>query len=343
MYKKLLFEEIGKVGIREYELDTELKDNEILVKTLYSGISSGTERAIFRGTAPFYDKYFDADLHLFLKGNNPSFQYPVEYGYENVGIVEKIGKKVTEFTVGDKIASFMGHVSHYIVKADELNKLPENFDPKNGVFMALVGVAYNGILDARIVLGDTVVIFGAGIVGQILAQMAVMSGAGEVIVVDRSDMRLELAGTSGATCTINSANEEDVALKIRQMTDRRGADIVIEATGSSYALNDAIRTACFQGRVVVVSFLAGEAKGLFLGDEFHHNRISLVSSQAAGVNPELSPRWTPLRKRSAAFDILPKLKLDHLISHEYNLSQAQEAYELCDHQPDKVMQLIFKF
>ncbi|UKI29828.1 MAG: zinc-binding alcohol dehydrogenase [Lentisphaeria bacterium] len=141
---------------------------------------------------------------------------------------------------------------------------------------------------------------------------------------------------------MNPAKIEDVALEIRSLTENRGADVVIEASGSVAALQSAIRTVGFQGRVIVVSFLAGKADALYLGDEFHHNRIRLISSQASGVNPGLYPRWTPERKFKAALAMLPSLKLDHLISHEFTFEQAAEAYRLCDESPDQTMQVIFR-
>lgn len=342
MAKQIMFTGVRKVEVVETFPELPLKDNEVLVKALYTGISIGTERTIYRGTAPFYNKKFDESLHLFLSSEDCSFKYPLLYGYENIGVVSEIGNKVTKYHKGDIVGSYYPHISEYKCEEGALFMLPKNLEPQNGVFMALTGVAYNAILDAEILLGETVVIFGAGVVGQIIIQLAKLSGAEKVIMVDVSEHRLELAKQSGADLVINPKKTADVALEIRKLTDNRGADVVIEASGAVSALHEAIRTVCFQGRVVVVSFLAGEAKGLYLGDEFHHNRIRLISSQACGVNPFLYPRWTPERKFASALAILPKLKLAHLISHEFSYEQAPEAYALCDEKPDEAMQVIFK-
>lgn len=341
MAKQIMFTGVRQVEVVEVT-PAPLKENEILVRALYTGISIGTERTIYRGTAPFYNKKFDENLHLFLKSDDCSFQYPLLYGYENIGTVVEVGSSVKKFKTGDIVGSYYPHISEYVCPEGALFKLPAALEPKLGVFMALTGVAYNGILDAEILLGETVVIFGAGVVGQIIVQLAKMSGAKQVIMVDLSERRLELAKISGADVTINPAQTDDVALKIRELTENRGADVVIEASGAIPALQEAIRAVCFQGRVIVVSFLAGEAKNLYLGDEFHHNRIRLISSQACGVNPGLYPRWTSERKFNAALEILPRLKLKHLVSHEFTFEQAAEAYRLCDQCPDETMQVIFK-
>ena len=86
-----------------------------------------------------------------------------------------------------------------------------------------------------------------------------------------------------------------IAERVREMTDGRGADAVIEVTGAAAALAEALRTAACSARVVTPGFLQGEARGLFLGEEFHHNRINLVSSQISGVAPEASYRWSKPR------------------------------------------------
>ena len=342
MAKQIMFTGVRQVQVVDVEPALPLKENEVLVRAMYTGISTGTERTIYRGTAPFYNKKFDESLHLFLKSEDCSYKYPLLYGYENIGTVAEVGAGVTKYRVGDIVGSYYPHISEYVCPEEALFLLPEGLEPKYGVFMALAGVAYNGILDAEILLGETVVIYGAGVVGQILVQLAKKSGAGQVIMVDLCEHRLELAKKSGADLVINPAKIEDVALEIRSLTENRGADVVIEASGSVAALQSAIRTVGFQGRVIVVSFLAGKADALYLGDEFHHNRIRLISSQASGVNPGLYPRWTPERKFKAALAMLPSLKLDHLISHEFTFEQAAEAYRLCDESPDQTMQVIFR-
>jgi len=143
--------------------------------------------------------------------------------------------------------------------------------------------------------------------------------------------------------TIDASQGGDVALQVRQMTANRGADVVIECTGSPKGLNESIRVAGFNGAVVCVSFLAGEARGLMLGDEFHHNRIRVISSQAAGVNPELHPRWNSERKLRAAIAALPRLDLSGLITQRFPFDRAAEAYRLVDEHPEETVQVILTY
>jgi 2-desacetyl-2-hydroxyethyl bacteriochlorophyllide A dehydrogenase len=315
----------------------------VRIQTLYSGISHGTEMTTYRGTSPFYGKRFDPRARLFLAAETPDWDYPVPSGYENVGQVVELGSDVAGLALDDVVFTYSYHQTRVVADERVAYRLPADLPPEHGLFVALLGVAYNAILDARILLGETVAIFGLGVIGQLLVQLCRLSGAGQIIAVDLIEKRLDHARGLGADVAINPRDAPDVALKARHLTGNRGPDVVIDCTGSAQALNEAIRTAAFQGTVVVVSFLAGEAHGLYLGDEFHHNRIRLVSSQAAGVNPALHPRWDWERKLRAALTILPRLNLDGLITHRFPFDQAARAYDVVDRCPEDTLQVILTY
>ena len=342
MATMMVFTEARSIGFRDVK-DPPLKPDQVRIKTLYSGISRGTEMAVYRGTAPFYQKRYDPVTRLFLTSEAPDWRYPVPYGYENVGQVVALGAEVTDLHLGDLAFTYSPHQTHVVVDDREVYRLPQGIPPESGVFVALLGVAYNAILDARILLGETVAIFGLGVIGQLLVQLCRRSGAARVIGVDLLESRLAHARRLGADVVLNPSTESDIALRVRQMTGNRGADVVVECTGNAAALNEAIRTVGFQGTVVVVSYLPGEARGLYLGEEFHHNRIRLVSSQAAGVNPELCPRWTSERKLDAALKILPCLDLGGLITHRFAFEEAAQAYEIVDQHPEQALQVILAY
>ncbi|MGG1634952.1 zinc-binding dehydrogenase [Paenibacillus sp. NRS-1760] len=333
--------DVKKVAFVEVAEPEVLGDEEVLVETLISGLSAGTEMQFYLGIAPFFNKELDAHKNLFVKTETESYKYPLSYGYENVGKIAEVGKNVTNLKVGDVVASYFGHISKFKTKAEGFVILPESMDPRSGVFLPLLGVAYKNILNARIILGETVVIFGAGIVGQLLIQLAKLSGAGRVISVDMCDYRLDRAKESGADICLNPKKIADVANEIRSLTSNRGADVVFEATGSSIALHEAIRTVYRTGTVYATSFYRGEAKGLFLGEEFHHNAARIVMSGC--IPNEVRPRWDEKRWQDALETTLPLLKLDHLISHEFAATDAQQAYETAAEKPDECLQIIFSY
>ena len=129
------------------------------------------------------------------------------------------------------------------------------------------------------------------------------------------------------------------------LTDGRGADVTIEVTGSARALNEAIRATAYSARVVALGFLQGEAAGLLLGEEFHHNRINLVCSQISNVNPALSYRWDRLRLIHTIMDLQEKgyLNLRPVITHIIPFKQAAQGFQILDETPEEALQVVLDF
>ena len=255
----------------EDQPDVPLGREEVRIRTLFSGISAGTELTQYRGTSPFMDRRFDEATRLFVAGDAPSSPYPVRtLGYEEVGEVVEVGPGVAGVRIGQQVYGTWHHRSHAIVSADYARDraMPAGADPRMGIFSHIGAVALNGVHDAGIRIGDTVAVFGLGVPGQIVAQAARASGA-RVIVVDPDAGRRELALALGA----HAALESRAAEAIKSMTGGRGADVCIEVSGAAPALTDAIRSIAYASRVVAMGFYQGDVAGLRLGDEFHHNRI----------------------------------------------------------------------
>ena len=278
----------------EEQPDQALKSGEVRVRTLYSGISAGTEMTIYRGTNVYMHKRWDADRRLFLPGEASSWEYPIRnLGYEEVGEVVEVAADINDIQPGMLVYGTWNHRTSAVIPADyaRQRQMPAGAEPIFGIFSHIGAVALNGIHDAHIRIGDTVAVFGLGVLGQIVLQGAVRSGA-RVIGVDLHPARLQKARENGAWQTLNPSIDK-VAEAVKDLTEGRGADVVIEVTGAISALNEAIRAAAYSSRVVAMGFFQGDASGLILGEEFHHNRINLVCSQISGVSPELSVTQPP--------------------------------------------------
>lgn len=341
MGKVLVLKEPKKVDYEEYE-EKELADDQVRIQTLYTGISAGTELTSYRGTSPFFSKKWDIDNRIFEKEMETSWSYPLRvWGYEEVGRVVEIGKEVKTVEIGDVIFGTWGHKSTHIAEESFARdrKLHKELDPICGIFSHIGAIGINAILDANIHVGETVAVFGQGVPGQIVTQLAKLNGA-RVIAVDLDDSRLAFAKKLGADITINSG-KCDASKEIKEITKGLGADVAIEISGSSRALHDAIRCVAYSGRVVASGFLQGEPKGLYLGEEFHHNRINLVCSQISGVDPSLSYRWNRLRLNNTVMDLQKegKLNLKGLITHVVPFGEAAKAYETLDTSTD-VLQMV---
>jgi 2-desacetyl-2-hydroxyethyl bacteriochlorophyllide A dehydrogenase len=340
----VMLEAPKKIGVNHYD-EKALAPDEVRIKTLYSGISAGTELTAYRGSNPYLNKRWNPEQRVFHT-NESSWTYPMPaFGYEEVGAITEIGSAVKDLKSGDLIFGAWGHKSSHIAKADwaRVRVLPSGLGAECGIFAQIGSIALNAVLDADIHVGETVAVFGQGVPGLMITQLAKANGA-EVIAVDRLDSRLEEAKKCGADHIINGGNI-DAAQAIKTLTHGRGADVSIEITGIYAALHEAIRSTAYNSRVVVSGFFQGDGKGLFLGEEFHHNRIDLVCSQISGVNPKLDHRWNRLRLDHTIMKLQAQGKVDfkRLISHTFPAKQAQDAFTLLDERPAEALQVVLDF
>lgn len=341
----LIFEAPYRVAIAAEEQPT-LGADEVRLRTLFSGISAGTELTAYRGTNPYLHKRWDKDRRLFIADERAQPEYPLTgWGYEEVGEIVEVGASVDDLAVGQRVYGIWGHRTSHVLAADAARTrlLAPHVEPVLGIFSRIGAIALNGILDAQINLGETIAIFGMGVVGQLVAQLARCSGA-QVVVVDLIDARLELARRLGAHVVVNG-RDGSAAEAIKQLTGGRGADVCIEASGSTAALNEAVRACAYSSKVVAMGFFQGEARGLFLGEEFHHNRIDIVCSQISGVNPALRHRWDAARLSSVFMRLVADGRLDlaPLITHVAPFEEAASLFELLDKRPDEVIQVVISF
>jgi threonine dehydrogenase-like Zn-dependent dehydrogenase len=342
----LVFTAPRTIGVELYE-DPPLGPHELRVRTLYSGISAGTELTAYRGSNPYLSKQWDTRHRLFLASETPSQPYPLSgWGYEEVGKVIEVGPEVTSLKVGDIVYGTWGHRTHHVLQEEYANKRikPAGLNPMLAIYSHLGPIALNGILDANIHVGETVAVFGLGVLGQVMAQLAKLNGA-RVFGVDRIEKRLELARELRAIEDGFNPGDGSPAERIKALTGGRGADVTIEVSGSARALHEAVRATAYSARVVVLGFFQGEAQGLFLGEEFHHNRIQLVCSQISNVDPALSYRWDRLRLIHTIMDLQAKgsLNLRPVITHVLPFTQAAQAFQILDETPEQALQIVLDF
>ncbi|MGN6159864.1 MAG: zinc-binding dehydrogenase [Devosia sp.] len=324
----------------------ELLPGEVRIRTLLSGISAGTELSQYRGTSPFMNRQWDDRLRLFRPADTPSWTYPVRnLGYEEVGEIVEIGREVTSLQVGDRVFGTWGHRTEHVWAAADAaqRRMPAGADPRIGIFSHIGAVALNGVHDAHIRMGDLVVVFGLGVPGQIVLQAARASGA-TVIGVDPVASRRAMAERLGADRTLDPT-AAPVGERIKAETGGRGADVCIEVSGVPSALAEAMRAVAYASRVVAMGFFQGEARGLQLGDEFHHNRIELISSQISGVAPEASHRWSKPRLWQTAVRLQHegRLNLVPLITDTVAFNEAPALFDRLDKGDPAILQSVLSF
>jgi 2-desacetyl-2-hydroxyethyl bacteriochlorophyllide A dehydrogenase len=336
----MVIREPKSIGFDQYTPGP-IPPHEVRGVTLYSGVSAGTEMTIFRGSNVYARKRWDTSLKLFLPEAAEKPFYPAVVGYEEVGCVTQVGADVKGVEVGDCVWGSWGHRTEWVMRGDHAaaNILPAGLDPRAGIFARIGAIALNGVLDAGINVGETVAVYGAGVVGLICMALAQLSGA-RVYAVDINPARLHHAERYA-----DEVISQDAALTIKKWTGGRGADVVIEATGNTFALGEAIRSVAYAGKVVSLGFYQGSAQGLFLGEEFHHNRVQVICSQIFNVPPALSFRWdvSRLERTIMALQATKRLDLIPLITQEIPFRQAASAYTLLEDYPDSALQIALTF
>lgn len=323
-----------------------LAADQVRIRTLLSGVSAGTEMAFYRGTNPYLDKRWDPETRVFLASSAHTLEYPItSWGYEEVGEVVEVGTNVADVPIGTRVFGTWGHRAEHVATSDFVRQrsLPPTADPLIGIFSHIGPIALNGVLDTQVRVGETVAVFGLGVVGQLASQILARAGA-HVIGVDLLEARREIAAQLG-TPVVLDPGAVDAAAEIKRLTHGRGADVCVEASGSTRALHSAIRACAYASRVVVLGFYQGEAHGLYLGEEFHHNRISLVCSQIGGLSADLQHRWDRARLvqtfMQMAFE--GSVRCTDLVTHRVPVSEAASLYALIDTEPEAVLQAVIDF
>jgi len=284
------------------ELRTEvlpvLRDGEVRVRTLYSGISRGTESLVFRGEVP-------ASEHQRMRApfQQGDFPGPVKYGYISVGIVEDgVGAEAAALH-GRTVFCLHPHQQRYVVPADAVVPLPEGLPATRAVLAANMETAINAVWDAAPSIGDRIAVIGAGVVGTLVAWLCARIPGTQVELVDIDPGRSALAAALGlAFCGPHSAAAE--------------CDLVIHASGSVAGLRSALALAGFEATVVEMSWFGQQTVALPLGEAFHARRLTLRSSQVGHLPPARLPRWTYRRRMELALSLLVDHSLDILISGE---------------------------
>jgi 2-desacetyl-2-hydroxyethyl bacteriochlorophyllide A dehydrogenase len=305
---------------------------EVRVRALASAISQGTEMLVYRDEVP-------PSLPLDLPTLAGSFAFPIKYGYACVGRVLDAGAEAGGLSPGDLVFALHPHQSVFVAPVDLVVRLPDGLSPLAGVFTANLETAVNVLLDTPLKLGETAVVFGLGTVGLLIAQLLRLAGARPVIGVDPLPRRRAAAEAAGVDLVLSG----DAPVRVRALTDGRGADVAIEASGAPAALQSAIDAVADEGTVMAVSWYGVKPVPLMLGGHFHRGRVRLRSSQVGQVNPALAPRWDRARRMRLVLDLLPRLPLTALISHRIPFEDGAAAYRLLDECPGETVQVVLTY
>ena len=262
---------------------------------------------------------------------------PIPLGYCNAGVVTDVGSRIAGFEVGDRVVSNGAHAELVSVPPLLCAKIPDNVSDEQASFTVLASIGLQGIRLVEPTLGETVVVYGLGLIGLITVQLLRASGC-QVIGVDINQSRLALAQEFGAE-TVDGGACDDVPAKVLALTGNRGTDAVLitASAKSDKIVSDAARMCRRRGRIVLVGVVGLALKR----SDFYEKEISFQVSCSYGPGryddnyeqrgndyPLGFVRWTEQRNFEAILGMLAAgdVNFDQLITHRFEIDKACDAY-----------------
>jgi D-arabinose 1-dehydrogenase-like Zn-dependent alcohol dehydrogenase len=274
-------------------------DGDVLVHTLVSGVSRGTETLVFRGEVPV--SQYATMRAPFQEGDFPA---PLKYGYLNVGVVEHGPQAL----LGRTVFCLFPHQSAYVVSADAVVRVPDDVPPSRAVLAGTVETAINALWDAAPLVGDRIAVVGAGMVGCCLARLLAGIPGVHVTLVDVDPARAQVAAALG----VDFAVPGDVAVE---------CDLAFHTSASSAGLQHSIEMLRVEGTVIDLSWYGDAEVTLSLGGAFHSRRLSVRASQVGMISPARRGTRTTAERLALALDLLRDPAFDSLITGECRLDE----------------------
>jgi 2-desacetyl-2-hydroxyethyl bacteriochlorophyllide A dehydrogenase len=309
---------------------------QVLVQTLLSAISPGTETLIYRGQFPA-EMAVDASIPA-LAGK---FEYPFKYGYSAVGRVIACGKDIPPGWEDKLVFAFNPHESHFLADIQALQPLPQRMTAETALFLPNMETALNFVMDAAPLIGEKTAIFGQGIVGLLTTALLARFPLARLVSLDRFPTRRQASLAMGASASLDPSQTD--SLEQARLALAGEADLCLELSGQPAALDQAIALTGFAGRILIGSWYGQKRAALNLGDRFHRSRIRLISSQVSSLAPELSGRWTKGRRFEVAWEMLRQVRPEQFITQRFSLAQAAQAYALLDQAPEEAIQVVLTY
>lgn len=293
-------------GVRNFVIEDvprpEVGENEVLIRVKACGICT-------------------SELYLW-NGKIKDVKFPLYLGHEPSGVVEEVGKKVNEVSVGDHVtflSEMGGCFAEYVkVKKSNIVKIPENVSFEEALGEP-IACAVNGIKRSNIQIGDTVVVIGCGFMGLLMIQLASLRGPSEIIAIDINDDRLKVAESLGASKVINPLNIDPVEY-IMKYTDERGVDVVIEATGEQVPLDIATKIVKIRGTLVIFGYHVGEPRIVDM-ERWNWKGLDVINAHERASEIYMEGMKIGIKLLSKG-----KLKTKPLITHAYPLEQINKAF-----------------
>jgi 2-desacetyl-2-hydroxyethyl bacteriochlorophyllide A dehydrogenase len=275
---------------------------DVVVRTIWSGISRGTEALVFRGGVPASQR--DSMRAPFQEGEFPG---PVKYGYLNVGVVES-GPPALQ---GRTVFCLYPHQTRYVVPAAAVTVVPDDVPPRRAVLAGTVETAVNALWDGAPLLGDRVAVVGAGMVGAGIARLLARFVGVSVTLVDSNESRAEVAAELGAAFAAPADAPREL-------------DLVFHTSATAAGLQLSLDLLAPDATVIDLSWYGDASIMVPLGEAFHHRRLTIRASQVGAVAPARRASRSTADRLALALDLLRDPAFDALLTGSSRFAELPE-------------------
>ncbi|WP_224271001.1 zinc-dependent alcohol dehydrogenase [Haloprofundus salinisoli] len=311
----VVFSEPGVVTIETQDVP-EPNPDEVLIETRRTLVSTGTELTILGGEFPPGSKWAG---HV---------EYPFVPGYNNIGEVIAVGEDVETIDVGQRVATYSSHAAYVVADAEDCRPVPDGVGDVEASFFTIAEIVMNGVRRGRLTWGETTVVYGLGLLGQLAVRCGHVAGARPVVGIDIAASRLSYLPEVSSIDGINPT-DEDTASALKRAANGRLADVVFEVTGNQNIITDEFEVLRDQGRFVVLSSPRGETT-LDLHDHCNGPSYEIIGAHNSSHPSVATPNnpWTQQRHCELFFDLLldGSLSVEGLVSHEHSYEDAPALY-----------------
>ena len=325
--RQVYFEAVNKVALREADISP--GPGEVLVKTHMSSIC-GTDKNHFQGFLPnpLRVKPHREDAY------SSTAPYPRPVGHEGAGTIVEVGSSVEGFSVGDRVMSFGGYITmaDYFVapvspRGESVTKVPEGMTFDDASLGEPTACAVYAGMESGTMLGDTVLVVGAGFAGQVIAQTVKKMGARKVIVADIVAGKLETAKKLGADIVIDALHEDVVGI-VAEETRGVGADVTLEVAGTEGAIQTCTEAVKHGGIIGLYSWVLHPVNLVI--DRWHNDGLD-IRTLAVMHRIKHDKEWYQLKALSNVVN--GNINLTPLISHVFALDDIEKAFDVAVHDP----------
>lgn len=310
---QILFTDVAKAELLVTET-ADMASDEVLVKTEYSAISAGTERANLMGM----QNVMGGDI------------FPRALGYCSVGIIVDAGADIKNYKVGDRVLVYHGvHADYNKVKENKLTLVPDGVDPKDAALVIIAAMGLGGVRKLNIELGESAMIIGLGLLGMFAVEFARLEGAYPLIVSDLNPERRALALELGADYALDPSDPDYIS-KVKEITGGRGVNAIVEVTGASVALEQALKFVSYMGRISLLGCTRVSECQIDYYSEVHRPGVKLIGAHNM-VRPSTDSfpgYWTMHDDCVAILNLIKgnRIKIDPIISNVLTPHDAPEIF-----------------